>query len=171
LEAKDGFYPADLRARLIELDRRQIREHKVASLLSRPYLPTDRPGPPSLAGRLWNDRKHFSAPERIFLPAVQGSGSAGSWTSTARKAFKEHFRSWPFVISLLREEPVALDIAIGRAAGGSFDVDNLAERVLRAFREVVPELPSPSSYRVYRRHGDDGARYPTDSSRSPNARS
>jgi hypothetical protein len=60
-------------------------------------------------------------------------------------------------ISLLRNELVALDIAIGQATGGSFDVDNLAERVLKAFRDAAAELPSPSSYRVYRRHGDDDA--------------
>lgn len=157
LETDEGLYPADLRARLKEFNLQRLREHKVASLLSRPFLATDRPGPPSLAGRFWNDRMPLPAPGRIHLPAARGGGAAGSWTALACKAFGEHFESWPYVIPLLRDEPIALDIAIGQAAGGSFDVDNLAERVLRAFSEADPDLASPCSYRVYRRHGDDDA--------------
>jgi hypothetical protein len=157
LEAGNSLLPADLRTRMIEFDRRHIREHKRTSLLSTPYLPTDRPGPPSLAGRLWNDVKHFPSPARIYLPAPMREGGRGSWTATAREAFAAHFGHWREVIPLLQDEPVALDIAIGKEADGSFDVDNLAARVLRAFRESAPRLPSPPAYRVYRRHGDDGA--------------
>jgi hypothetical protein len=156
LEADGGYYPADLRSRMIEFDRRLIYGYRRDALLSMPYQPTDRPGPPSIAGRLWNDAPHFPGPARIFLPAPNGKGT-GSWTAVAREAFTAHFNHWHPLTPLLRDEPVVLDIAIGRVAEDSFDVDNLAQRVLRAFRESAPELPSPSAYRVYRRHGDDEA--------------
>jgi hypothetical protein len=141
---------------MIEFNRRRIYEYRRDALLSTPYLPTDRPGPPSIAGRLWNDGPHFPAPARIFLPAPNGKGT-GSWTALAREAFTAHFNRWRAVTPLLRGEPIAVDIAIGRKASGVFDVDNLAQRVLRAFRESAPDLPSPPAYRAYRRHGDDDA--------------
>lgn len=156
LKAGNSLLSVDLRAEMIEVDHRQIREHKRASLLSMPYLPTDRPGPPSLAGRLWNDVRHFPSPARIYLPAPTREGQ-GSWTAIAREAFASHFGHWREVTPLLQDEPAALDIAIGTKAADSFDVDNLAARVLRALRESVPGLPGPPAYRVYRRHGDDDA--------------
>lgn len=74
LEADDGFYPADLRARLLELDCQRMREHKVASLFSMPYLSTDRPGLPSLAGRLWNDRDTSRGQRAYFCPPRRAAG-------------------------------------------------------------------------------------------------
>jgi hypothetical protein len=50
-----------------------------------------------------------------------------------------------------------LDIAIGQDGARSFDVDNLAARVIRAFQSAAPGLPNPTAYRVYRRHGEDDA--------------
>jgi len=154
-ESADSDWP-NLRSKMIEFNRDRIHEYKRDALLSTPYLPTDRPGPPSIAGRLWNDEKHFPAPAQIFLPAPNGEG-ADIWTAVARDAFQAHFRSWTPIGPLLRDEPVALDIAIGRKASGGCDVDNLAHRVLRAFRESAADLPRPPAYRAYRRHGDDEA--------------
>lgn len=151
--ADTSIYPPDVRAMLIEMDEWRIREHELRALLATPYSPTDRPGPPSLAGRLWNDHAHLGGPACIVLPAPHGG--EGSWTDRARQACDTHFERWPGLVSVLGTEPVALDIAIGGAAADVFDVDNLARRVLRALRDRALGLPSPSAYRAYRRHGDD----------------
>lgn len=148
-----SFYPEALKSKLIGFNRRRIYEYKREELLSTPYLPTDRPGAASLAGRLWNDDAHFPAPARIFLPARSGRG-AKSWMAAARDTFVAAFDYWG-TLPLLRDEPVAVDLAIGHRASGGCDIDNLAHRVLRAFRESAPNLPSPPCYRAYRRHGDD----------------
>lgn len=154
-EADSSVYPADLRKQLIEFDRKRIREYELNALLGTPFLPIDRPGPPSIQGRLWNDRPHLGGPPCFVIPAP--SRGSGSWSEIVRKACLDHLENWRIDPSLLQAKPVAFDIAIGREAAGVFDVDNLAHRVLRGFREVVPSLPNPSSFRVYRRHGADDA--------------
>ena len=50
-----------------------------------------------------------------------------------------------------------LDIAIGQEGWECFDIDNLAHRVTAALRAATPQLETPGSYRVYRRHGVDDA--------------
>jgi hypothetical protein len=144
----------ELRSKMIKFNQDLIREHRRDAQLSRPYVPTDRPGPPSLGGRIWIDGPGLPHPARIFLPAPNGSGS---WATDARKAFAAHLNHWWPLTAPLRDEPVALDIAIGHRASGGSDVDNLAHRVIRAFLESAADLPTPLAYRAYRRHGDDEA--------------
>lgn len=151
--ADTSLYSPELRAMLIEINERRIKEHELKVVFATPYLPTDRPGPPSVAGHLWNDHPHLGGPACIVLPAPDRGG--GSWTRIAREACDAHFARWPRLMSLLETEHVALDIALDQAAAHTFDVDNLARRVLSAFRDSARALPSPSGYRVYRRQGDD----------------
>jgi hypothetical protein len=158
LESGGAHLSTKLDAELAQFDRRRIREHRRASLLAMPYTPVDRPGLPSLAGRLWNDNKRVPAPSRIYLPAPRGNGAASdSWTRIAREGFANHLAQWREIVPVLEDAPIALDIAIGQDGAGSFDVDNLAARVIRAFQATAPGVPSPTAYRVYRRHGENGA--------------
>jgi hypothetical protein len=147
---------SELRERMIELNKRQIREIRVAQLLSEPFLSSDRPGEQTVQGKLSLDGSAFPRSTRIYLP-VPAAGHPGSWTAIATGAAADHFARWPWVFEALAGEPVMLDIAIGREGWECFDIDNLAHRVIAALRIAAPQLGSPGSYRVYRRHGVDDA--------------
>jgi hypothetical protein len=146
----------ELRARMIEIYGRDVRETRLARLLSEPFLPADRPGEPTVQGRLSLDNNGFPRATRIFLPAP-AAGRTGSWTTIATDAFADHFARWPWVSEVLVGEPVMLDIAIGRDGWACFDIDNLAHRVTAALRAAAPRSGISGSYRVYRRHGMDDA--------------
>jgi hypothetical protein len=149
----DTSCPPELRESLIELGERQIREYERGLVLNAPFSPIDRPGPVSIRGRCWNEYPHFVGPGRIVIPAPDGGGR-GSWTQLATATISAHIERWFHLPSLLMGEPVALDIAIGQKAANCFDLDNLAQRILKAFRQVLPGCPH-ASYRAYRREGDD----------------
>jgi hypothetical protein len=144
----------ELRARMIEFNRSEMREMRLARLLSQPFLPTDRPGEQTVQGRLSFDHSAFPRPTQIYLPAP-AAGRAGSWTDIASEAVANHFARWPGISEILAGEPVMLDIAVGRDGWECFDIDNLAHRVIEALRAATPQLGAPGSYRAYRCHGVD----------------
>lgn len=146
----------ELRARMIEFNGREVREMRLARLLSEPFLPADRPGELTVQGKLSLDQSPFPRATRLHLPAP-ATGRTGSWTAIAAGAVADHFSRWPWVSELLAGAPMMLDIAIGRNGWECFDVDNLAHRVTAALRAAAPRLGTPGSYRVYRRHGVDDA--------------
>lgn len=155
-DTRDSTYMSDeAREQMTSFYERQVREYELRTLLSAPYSPSDRPGDPSIQGRLWNDAPHLGGPASIVIPAPDGGGD--SWTAIAQRTCEAHFSRWPFLSELLATSPVALDIAIGNNGAERFDVDNLARRVLSALSRAAPGLHPPDGYRVYRRIGDDHA--------------
>lgn len=142
-----GLYPKDLAESLVEHNEWMVSRLRRQKLLSCPYEPHDRPGALSLAGRIWAERPPLSRPARVFVPAPDGG--EGSWSAKARTSVRHHFEQWDLVSSGIYDEPVSLDIAIGMAPRNRFDVDNLASRVLKAFRAEAPSL-RVSSLRAFR---------------------
>lgn len=153
-DTRESTYLSDeTREQLTGFYARQVREYELRTLLLAPYSPSDRPGDPSLQGRLWNDAPHLGGPASVVISAPDGGGE--SWTAIAKRAFETNFSRWPFLGELLAGSPVALDIAVGANGADHFDVDNLARRVLSALSRVAPDLHPPAGIRVYRRTGDD----------------
>lgn len=144
----------ELQARMIEFNEREVRELRLARLLSEPFLPPDRPGEQTIQGRLTLDHSGFPRAGRIHVPAPV-AGQRGSWTAIAAQAAADHIARWPWVFEALAGESMMLDIAIGRTGWNCFDIDNLAHRLIAALRTAAPQLGRPGSYRGYRRHGMD----------------
>lgn len=142
-------YPKEL----LQFDERCLRAHAVEEILGSAYSPADRPGPPSVASRIWSGFSDVERPNAVQLAVPRGE--PGSFRAVVRQKIQGHAERWAQPHALLGDSEISLDISVGEDSGCVFDLDNLAHRVTRAFAKVHPQLRI-GGYRVYRRSAPAG---------------
>lgn len=138
---------------MIVYDENRVAERELHDLLEPSLTPFDRPGPLSLGGRAWMNFPRYRHPGRINLHVPRGG--SGSWTADVTRELTLHAETWDFIWQRVCGKRVALDIGVDSGCGAVFDLDNLAHRVVRAFRSL-PAGPTIGSYRVFRHAATNG---------------
>ena len=147
------------REAIVRADEMIYRQHLRARLLDVPLGAADCPGPappevleePLTVRGQPIERLHPTACW-LHAPAPGLDGSFSSAVADAASANRERWQE----LAVLREERIALDIALDAGAGAEFDLDNLARRIVGEFAKTFDWLTGePRAYRIYRREAQE----------------